>query len=106
MAKWYGRIGYVDTVEIEPGVCEEQITWRPYYGEVRRNSRLLQNSGDINDDININNQFSIIADPYARDHIHDMRCIEFMGSKWKITNVDVQYPRLILNIGGLYTNGE
>lgn len=106
MAKWYGRIGYVDTIEVEPGVYEEQITWRPYYGDVLRNSRLLQNSGNINDDVNISIQISIVADPYATDHIHTMRCVEYMGSKWKVTNVDVQYPRLTLSIGGLYTNGE
>jgi len=28
-----------------------------------------------------------------------------MDSLWKVTAVDVQYPRLILSIGGVY-NGE
>lgn len=104
MAKWYGKIGYADTVEIEPGVWEEQITEHEYYGDVIRNTRMLQNSGGINDDINIGNQISIVADPYANEHIYAMRYVEFMGTKWKVTNVDVQYPRLILSLGGLYTN--
>lgn len=105
MSKWYGKIGYAETVETEPGIWEEQITERPYFGESFKNTRLLQNSSGVNDDVNIGNQISIVADPYANQHFHTMRYVEFMGSKWKITNVDVQYPRLVLTVGGLY-NGE
>ncbi len=105
MAKWYGKIGYAESVEITPGVWEEEITERSYYGESFRNTRLLQNSGGINDNVNVGNQISIVADPYANQNFHAMRYVEFMGNKWKITNVEVQYPRLILTIGGLY-NGS
>ena len=106
MSKWYGKIGYAETVETEPGIWVENITERPYFGDSIRNTRLLQNSGGINDNINIGNQISIVADPYANQNFHTMRYVEFMGNIWKITNVDVQYPRLILTIGGLYNNGE
>lgn len=102
MAKWYGKIGYAENVEAKPGFWVEEITERSYYGDSYRNTRLLQNSGDINDNINIGNQISIIADPYANHNFHAMRYVEFMGSNWKITNVEVQFPRLILTIGGLY----
>ena len=102
MTKWYGLIGYAETVEIEPGIYEEQITERSYYGDLVRNTRKLQNSGSVNDDINISNQISIVADPYARDHFYSMRYIEFCGTKWKVSDIEVQYPRLILTIGGLY----
>lgn len=102
MAKWYGKIGYAVTVEATPGDWVEEITERSYYGDVIRNSRLLQNASGINDNINIANQFSIVADPYAKQNFHVMRYIEFMGTKWKITNVEVQYPRLILTAGGVY----
>lgn len=105
MSKWYGKIGYAENVETKPGLWVEEITERSYYGDSYRNTRLLQNSGDINDNINIGNQISIVADPYANHNFHTMRYVEFMGSKWKITNVEVQFPRLILTIGGLY-NGN
>lgn len=105
MAKWYGKIGYADLIEKEPGDWVEDITERSYFGEVYKNTRMLQSSGNVNDNVNISNQISIIADPYAKDHIYAMRYIEFQGAKWKITNVDVQYPRLTLSVGGLY-NGE
>lgn len=102
MAKFYGTIGYAKTVETMPGVWTEQITERNYYGDVIRNSRRLQSSDKVNDDININNQISIVADPYAINNFHSMRYAEFMGAKWKISDVEVQYPRLLLTLGGLY----
>ena len=105
MAKYYGVIGYAETVETAPGVYEEQITERNYYGELVRNTRRLQTSDQVNDNINIANEISIIADPFATQNFHAMRYIEFMGAKWKITNVEVQYPRLILTLGGIY-NGQ
>jgi hypothetical protein len=98
-------IGYAEeTVETVPGVWEEQITERKYYGDAIRNTRLLQNSGGINDNVNVSMQISIVADPYANQNFHAIRYIEFMGTNWKITNVEVQYPRLILTIGGLYND--
>lgn len=102
MAKWHGKIGFADTVETEPGVWVEQIVERSYYGDLIRNSRRLQNSGSINDDINISNEISIVADPYANQNFFAIRYVEFMGTKWKISNVDVEYPRLVLAIGGVY----
>lgn len=105
MAKWFGKIGYAVTSETRPGIWEEVIVERNYYGDMTRNSRRLQAASQVNDDININNELSIISDPYAMNSFYAMRYAEFMGTKWKITNVEVQYPRLILSLGGLY-NGE
>lgn len=105
MAKFYGLIGYAETKETSPGVWTEQITEREYSGDLIRNTRKLQPSGGVNDDINITNEISIIADPFACQHFHSMRYVEFMGAKWKIASVEVQYPRLILTIGGVY-NGK
>ena len=102
MAKYYGNIGYINTVEVEPGIWEEQIVERPYYGDLTRNTSRYQTSGGVNDDINVSNNISIVADPYANENFQHMRYAEFMGAKWKITNVEIQYPRIILTIGGVY----
>lgn len=105
MAKWFGKIGYAETVETSPGIWEEQITEREYYGDVIRNMRSLQSSDSVNDDVNISNSISIVADPFANQKFHSMRYIEYMGALWKINNVTVQYPRLELSLGGVY-NGN
>lgn len=105
MAKWYGKIGYVEQVETVPGVWEEKPIERNYYGDVVRNIRKLESSGELNDNVNVSMEISIVADPYAMQNFHAMRYIEFMGSLWKVSNIEVNYPRLVLTIGGLYTNG-
>ena len=102
MAKWYGLIGLAETVEISPGVYEEEITEHQYYGDVVRDTRRLQNSSQLNDNVNISNNISIIADPFANNNFHSIRYIEYMGAKWKVESVEVQYPRLVLTIGGVY----
>ena len=105
MAKFYGVIGYAVTKETAPGVWTEEIAEQSYYGDLTRNMRRLQDSGDLNDDINVANEISIVADPYANANFHSMRYVAFMGAKWKISKVEVQYPRLILTLGGVY-NGK
>ena len=105
MGKFYGSIGYAESVEIRPGVYEEQITERKYYGDVNRDSRRLQSANQLNDNINVSSEISIVADPYAYNHFHSMRYVEFMGAKWKVSTVEPKPPRLILTLGGLY-NGQ
>ena len=102
MAKFYGAIGYAEMIESSPGVFKEQIIERKYYGDIIRNARRLQSADKLNDDINVTNEISIVADPYATENFYSMRYVEFMGAKWKINNVEVQYPRLVLTLGGLY----
>lgn len=102
MSKFYGSIGYAIMSEIRPGVWGEIITLRPYYGDVTRNTWQYNSSDKLNDDINVSNEFSIIADPFAYENFHSMRFIDYMGAKWKISNVEVRYPRLILTVGGVY----
>lgn len=107
MAKFFGVIGYIDTTEVRPGVWEEQIiAERGYYGDLIRNTRRLQSSDKVNDDINIANDISILADPFANENFHLMRYVEFMGNRWKISSVEVAYPRLILTVGGVYNGNQ
>lgn len=103
MAKFCGVIGFAETKEVRPGFWDEQITEKgPYFGDEVRNTRRLQSADQTNDNVNISNEISIVADPYANQNFHSMRYAQFMGTKWKITNVEVRYPRLILTLGGVY----
>lgn len=105
MAKYFGKIGFMETVETRPSVWEEQITERNYYGDVLQNSRRYQSSEHRNDNLVINNRISVVLDPYACENFHKLRYVEYMGHKWKADSVDVKYPRLIITLGGVY-NGE
>lgn len=106
MGKYYGKVGYVVDVETTPGVWIQKPVERTYSGEVIRRSYSWQPVGSqLNDNVNISNQISIIGDPYAFQHFGLIRYVEWMGQMWKVTNVDFDYPRLTLSIGGVY-NGE
>ena len=102
MAKFYGSIGFAETTEVASGVWEEVITERSYMGDILRNTRRLEPGEDLNDNLVINNQISIIADPFANQNFHAMKYVKWMGASWKITNVEVQRPRLLLTIGRVY----
>ena len=102
MARFYGAIGYAETTETAPGVWTEGITERNYSGDVIRNTRRWQSGENLNDNLTIDNVFSIVSDPYADQNFHNMRYITWMGASWKITSVEVQRPRLLLTVGGVY----
>jgi hypothetical protein len=101
MAKWFGKVGYSETVETAPGVHTPQITTRDYYGDViRNNTRWSVNPESTNDNLSVNCQISIVADPFAINKFHAIKWVEFMGTCWKVTSVEPQFPRLLLTCGG------
>jgi hypothetical protein len=102
MAKFYGVIGYGEPEEISPGVWEDVIVEATYYGDVVKASRKLQAGAAINSDISVGNSISIVADAYANEHFFAMRYVEWSGTLWTISDVEVQSPRLLLRLGGVY----
>ena len=103
--KFYGVIGYATTQEgtgENIGIDEYVVEERPYFGDVLRNSRRYDQSGNVLDELKIDNKISIIGDAYSWDHFFKMKYIQWMGTLWNITNVEVERPRLILTIGGVY----
>lgn len=104
MAKFYGQIGFVQTIENPPesGIWEEQVTERNYYGDVNKAVRRLESAQKVNDDINVSNEISILSDPYVTQNIPWIKYVLWNGAKWKVSSVEVQYPRLILSLGGVY----
>ena len=105
MGKWFGKIGYAETVETEPGIWEEQITEHSYYGDILSSRWMRQSSDKVNRDINLSNQISIVADPFAIQNCSSMIYVEYAGTKWAISDIEIEQPRLIMTMGGVY-NGE
>ena len=102
MARFYGIVGYSKSEETRPGIWEEVIFERPYKGDIYRQNRRLESSGDINMGIVINNEISLIADVYANENFQYIKYVNVNNSKWTVTNAEVRYPRLILTLGGVY----
>lgn len=106
MSKWFGKIAFATQVEYEPGCWEDQVVERPYYGDLISNRWKREKSNWVNDNINLSNQISIVADPFALSHVSTIVYIEHMRAKWCVTDIDTsQFPRLILTVGGVY-NGD
>lgn len=104
--KWYGRIGFIETVDKGDGVWKPAITTKYYTGDLRRiSSKWSSSSSSTNQNLNISNQVSIISDPYLEKSLQSIRFIEFMGTFYDVTDIEVDYPRLNISIGGVY-NGE
>ena len=102
MARFHGAVGYGISEETAPGVWTDTITEYLYYGDIVRNARRLQDGQNLNSDISVNNSISIVADAYAREHFHAIRYVKWSGAYWVVTEVEVQSPRLLLRLGGVY----
>jgi hypothetical protein len=102
MARFFGRVGYGETVESAPGVWVDEIVEYSYYGDVIRNARNLQEGEHLNKDLSVQNSISIVADQYANEHFFAIRYVEWAGTLWTISSVEVQSPRLLLRLGEVY----
>lgn len=103
MNKFFGKIGYAITKDMGDGIWKEEIKELEAYGDILRNiTRRSETSESVNDDINISNRFSILADPFAMSNFQTIKYIEFLGVKWKVKDIEVSYPRLIISVGGVY----
>lgn len=111
MAKYFDKIGFAVTEEVDPvnrpGIYKDTITEKPYYGDeiVNMTSKWIENS-QKNDDLRITNKISIVADAYADQHFHSIKYLWYHGIRWKVTHVEVSRPRLILTTGGEYHDSQ
>lgn len=102
MARYYGAVGFADSVETAPGVWSDVIVEKFYYGTVIRDTRQLRDGQNLNNDLSVSNSISIVATEFASDHILDIRYLKWKGVLWKVSDVEVQSPRLLLRLGEVY----
>ena len=102
MAKFFGRVGYGEAVETRPGVFEDVIVERSYYGDIIRNSRNLSEGENLHEDLSVSNEIRVVADAYAFDHFFAIKYVEWAGELWTVSSVEVQRPRLLLRLGEVY----
>lgn len=103
MAKWNGKVGYITTEKTKPGVWEPKAVERPYFGDLLDNTYRRTETGKVNDDLSVANKISIVSDPFAYENFSAIKYVEFMGAFWEVSTAQVQYPRIILSLGGVYS---
>jgi hypothetical protein len=105
MARFFGAVGYGDSIEIpiDSGVWVDTIHEVEYYGDVIRNTRKLESGEDLNNDITVGNSISIVADDdFAINHFFKIKYVRWAGVLWTVTSVESRPPRLILSLGSVY----
>lgn len=104
MSKFYGTLGYAISEEIKPGKVVYSPIERHCYGDMTRLTDQIQSGDKAIDDLNISAQFSVMADEFLYKNFAYIRYIEYMGVKWKVTSAVPQFPRVLLNVGGIYND--
>ncbi len=104
--KWYGEIGFREEVEVERGVFLPRIVPRSFYGDILRDSWKEQQGEKINPNLHISNKLSVVADQYLQNNFHKIAYVTFGGAKWTVSGVEVNYPRLTLDLGSLYLEDQ
>lgn len=102
MAKFYGKVGYAISTETAPGVWVDEIVERNYRGDVLLDQRRWQPADQVNDNINVDNKVSIMADPYMYENLDTIRYVSLYGTKWKVKTITILRPRIEIYLGGVY----
>ena len=102
MPKIHCEVGYETFEDTGLGDYEPVVTKRHYKGDLITVSKSFNQNEGINDDLRVSNRISLIADAYAYDHFFGIVYVYWAGQRWKVSNVTVERPRLILTLGGVY----
>ena len=102
MARYYGVVGFSNPTEVSPGIWEDVITERSYFGTVTKDVAKWKASENLHNDFSVANVIDILADGYAFDNISAIRYIHWSGADWSIADVEISRPRLTIRLGGLY----
>lgn len=107
MAKFVGEIGfsYENEDADETGVWDQHVIERHYHGDIMNATYKWNDNQKVNEDLNISNKFSVVADSFAMKNLYNMLYVKWNGVKWKIITTELSSPRLILYVGGIY-NGQ
>jgi hypothetical protein len=102
MARFHGRVGFGISTETKPGVWSDVMVEHSFYGDVVQNRRILAQGEKLNKNLSVGNSISIVANAYAREHFFAIKYVEWAGVLWTVTDVAVEHPRLVLQLGEVY----
>lgn len=106
--KFSGKIGFdFGTREVKPGVYRPVIEERPYVGDIYQNNRIHSSSSEKqNEDLKLSNRLSIISDLYVQNNWSSIRYVVWKNARWKVTQINVEFPRIVISMGGVYNGPE
>lgn len=102
MAKFNGLVGYVTQSETSPGVWSSVENSIMMKGDIIRQSSNSQNDDKVNSGIALSHRVSLVGDAYSFGNYYDIRWVDIKGKKWEVSSIEIQRPRLIVTLGGVW----
>lgn len=104
MSRFSGKLGFVMTRETEEGVWLEDTIEIPVKGTIRRLYVRNDNNSSVNSNLRLTNEVSVLLDSKINTYLETLKYVIWKGSKWEVQSIGVSYPRLTINLGGLYAH--
>lgn len=104
MSRFSGKLGFVMTRETEEGVWLEDVVEISVKGTIRSLWVRNDNNASVNTDLRLTNEISVLMDTKIKTHLETLKYVVWKGSKWEVQSIGVNYPRLTINLGGLYAH--
>ena len=104
MSRFSGKLGFVKTRETEEGVWLEDFVELSVKGTIRSLYVRNDNSSSANTNLRLTNEISVLMDSKIQTYIQTLKYVVWKGSKWEVQSIGVSYPRLTINLGGLYAH--
>lgn len=102
--RFYNIIGYGIPDEDEYGVVTNTIVERMHMGEVNKVVTRNEPAQQVNNNIRLNNTFSIVMDAFITENFQYIKYIVFNGVRWEVSSatVDPDRPRINIEAGQVY----
>lgn len=104
MSRFSGKLGFVTTHETEEGVWLEDVVEINVKGTIRSLYVRNDNSSSANTNLRLTNEISVLMDTKYQSYLETLKYVVWKGSKWEVQSIGVNYPRLTINLGGLYAH--
>lgn len=104
MSRFSGKLGFVITHETEEGVWLENVVELQVKGTIRSLYVRNDNSASANTNLRLTNEISILMDTKIETYLETLKYVVWKGSKWEVQSIGVNYPRMTINLGGLYAH--
>ena len=102
MAKCAGVVGYVTQKEHESGVWLPETVERKMHGDVIRAASSFNANEKVNEDVILQQRISLVGDQYAYANFTGLKYVTYLGVKWKVLSIEVNRPRLVVTLGGIW----
>lgn len=102
MSRFHGKVGYELPGQLVKNVWTANVEERDLYGDILNETRSLEPSDKVNDDFRVQHRISVMADAFLLENYAKIKYVEMGGGRWTVTSVQIQRPRLILTLGGVY----